>query len=333
MIAINTIFRSTFIKLPPKIITYRSYKTFNKQNFVHELDQRLITGDIYKTKESYSNLTEIISEVLEKNAPTKSKIIRGNQAPFMNKKLSKSIMDKSRIKNKYLKWPSTENVLAYKRLKINLINKSKKIYFQVHAGEGSATGKSFWKTVKPFISTKGTPSSDNIITEAPNDTTINIKEGDSISIKAKDEIRDEKVLVDMFNNHYINIIEKTSGLTPKSIGNSSNPDHDKSTVKEIVESYKTLPSTIKIKECSKNLTRFDFPKLTAADISLIIKSLNPKKATGPDGIPIKAIKYASNAIDSHLSNIIAKDLEINKYSEEPKTALVRSIFKKMKEIK
>ena len=85
----TTIFRSTFIKLPPKILTYRSYKTFDKQNFVHELDQRLVTGDIYKTKDSYSKLTEIISEVLEKHAPTKSKIIRGNQAPFMNKKLSK----------------------------------------------------------------------------------------------------------------------------------------------------------------------------------------------------------------------------------------------------
>ena len=122
----------------------------------------------------------------------------------MNKKLSKSIMDKSRIKNKYLKWPSRENFLAYKKIKNkynNLIKKSKKIYFQVHAGEGSTTGKSFWKTVKPFISTKGTLSSDNIIIEAPNDTTINIKEGDSISIKAKDEIRDEKVLVEMFNNH------------------------------------------------------------------------------------------------------------------------------------
>ena len=132
--------------------------------------------------------------------------------------------------------------------------------------------------------------------------------------------------MEMFNNHHINIVEKTSGLTPKSTGNSSNPDHDKSTVKEIIESYKNQPSIIKIKECSKNLTRFDFPKPTAADISLITKSLNPKKATGPDGIPIKAIKYASNAIDSHLSNIIAKDLEINKYSEEPKTALVRPIF-------
>ena len=37
---VTTIFRSTFIKLPPKTIRYRSYKTFNKQNFVYELDQK-----------------------------------------------------------------------------------------------------------------------------------------------------------------------------------------------------------------------------------------------------------------------------------------------------
>ena len=67
---------------------------------------------------------------------------------------------------------------------------------------------------------------------------------------------------------------------------------------------------------------------TVEDISLIIKSLNPKKATGPDGIPIKVLRYASNATDSHLCNIIGNDIDTNKYSEEPKTALVRPIFKK-----
>ena len=46
---------------------------------------------------------------------------------------------------------------------------------------------------------------------------------------------------------------------------------------------------------------------------------NPRKATGPDFIPLKVIKFASNVIDSHLYNII-KDQEKNKYSEEPKTA-------------
>ena len=54
---------------------------------------------------------------------------------------------------------------------------------------------------------------------------------------------------------------------------------------------------------------------------------NPRKATAPDFIPLKVIKFASNVIDSHLYNIIIKP-EKSKYSEEPKTALVRPIFKK-----
>ena len=175
-----TIFRSTFKKLPPRIIKYRSYKNFNEKNFVYELDQQLIQGDVYKTENSFSKLTEILSETLNKHAPIKSKTVRGNQAPFMNKVISKSIMNKSRIKNKYLKWPSRENYLAYKRIKNkcnNLLKKSKKIYFLKHAGEGSATGKQFWNTVKPFISSKGILSDDNIIIEAQEDSTVNIKGG------------------------------------------------------------------------------------------------------------------------------------------------------------
>ena len=45
---------------------------------------------------------------------------RGNQAKFMTKELRKAIMDQSRLKNKYLKWPSRENVLTYKKAKKHL---------------------------------------------------------------------------------------------------------------------------------------------------------------------------------------------------------------------
>ena len=55
---------------------------------------------------------------------------------------------------------------------------------------------------------------------------------------------------------------------------------------------------------------------------------NSEKATDPDFIPLKIIKFASDVINSHLYNIIIKDLEKSKYSEDPKTALVRPIFKK-----
>ena len=77
---------------------------------------------------------------------------------------------------------------------------------------------------------------DKIIIEAPNDTNLTIKGGNLVSIKAKDEIRDEKIemcnnhLVEMCNNYYINIVEKSSSSAPKSIRNLSDPDHDTCTV-------------------------------------------------------------------------------------------------------
>ena len=57
------IFRSTFIKLPPKTVTYKSYKHFNEKNFVHELDQKLFQGDICKTDNSYSKLPDVCSKL------------------------------------------------------------------------------------------------------------------------------------------------------------------------------------------------------------------------------------------------------------------------------
>ena len=64
-----TIFRSTFIRLPPKIVKYRNYKGFNENIFCHELDQTLIKGEIYKSEDPYSKLTEIFQEILQKHAP------------------------------------------------------------------------------------------------------------------------------------------------------------------------------------------------------------------------------------------------------------------------
>ena len=87
----------------------------------------------------------------------------------------------------------------------------------------------FCNTVKALISSKGTLSNDNII-ESPIGAILTVKGGNLVSIKAKDEIRDEKILVEMFNNHYTNTVEKSSGSPPKSIGSPSNPDNDKCTV-------------------------------------------------------------------------------------------------------
>ena len=93
------------------------------------------------------------------------------------------------------------------------------------------------------------------------------------------------------------------------------------------------PSVSKIK-CNQNETlNFDFPAAEAEDINKIIKSLNPRKVTGPDGIPVKILKIARNVIDSDLKNIINRDIKEKKFPEDAKTALVRPLCKKDDEIK
>ena len=82
---VATIFRSTFIKLPPKFVKYRSYKNFDENKFCRDLYQSLITGDIYKAKDPYTKLTNILHNTLEKHAPLKFKTVREDQATFMNK--------------------------------------------------------------------------------------------------------------------------------------------------------------------------------------------------------------------------------------------------------
>ena len=79
---------------------------------------------------------------------------------------------------------------------------------------------------------------------------------------------------------------------------------------------------------NKRLTRLFLSCVVVSIVRCGLRLKNPRKATGLDFIPLKVIKFALNVIDFHLYNIIIKDLEKNKYSEEPKTVLVIHIFKK-----
>ena len=77
----------------------------------------------------YSNFTGICQNGLKKRVPVKQKKVRGYDALFMTKDLSKAIMNKSKTRNRYLKWPSRENFLAMKSAKnlfSNLIKTNKK---------------------------------------------------------------------------------------------------------------------------------------------------------------------------------------------------------------
>ena len=270
---------------------------------------------MYKSNnEMYSTFTEVFRLVLHKHAPLKVKKVRGNQGPFMTKELRKAIMNKSKIRQKYQKWPSRENFLALTEAKTfcNKLSKSvKKAYFHKVSGKGFVNNTTFWNTVKPFLTNK------DFLT---NKTTAIENKGKIVTDKSK--------LVNLFNSHYINIVEKTLGCPPETEGNPENKTNDIATVQSITPKYQTHPSILNFK--SKNTVKktFDIPTATSEQINKIIKELNAKKATGPDKIPPKTFRLSANIINSYLTNIINSDLLKDSFSGDGKTASVRPIFKK-----
>ena len=191
-----SILRASFKKLPPKIIKYRDQKHFDQKKFLHDLDSKLLQGDLYRNcDDPYDKLSEIFVDILNHHAPLKEKQIKGNHAPFITKKVSKAIMEKSKSRNKYLEWPSRKNYMSYKKSKNkcnSLTKKAKKIFFKEATKDGIMSNKKFWSTVKPFLTNKGGISNDFISVE---------KDGDLIS--------NEKEIVKLFNQNYMNIVENS----------------------------------------------------------------------------------------------------------------------------
>ena len=95
--------KSHFSRLKPKIIQYRNFKTFDKQNFIADVKNADFSFETDDPNEHYSALTNTFSLIVEKHVPLKKKIVRGNHAPFIAKDLRKAIYTRSRLKNKFIK--------------------------------------------------------------------------------------------------------------------------------------------------------------------------------------------------------------------------------------
>ena len=121
------------------------------------------------------------------------------------------------------------------------------------------------------MTNKSAISNENIIIKTQEEEKIKVKDlKNEPHIDANELIKEDKILVELFNNHYINIMEKTSGLAPNCNGNLENPNLDKSTVFDIINKYKDHLRITKIKDLGINKTFSEFIEATTEDIKKII---------------------------------------------------------------
>lgn len=76
----------------------------------------------------------------------------------------------------------------------------------------------------------------------------------------------------------------------------------------------------------KRVTRLFYLVCAVSIVRHGLSRKNPRKATAPDFLPLKFIKFASNFIDSHLCNIITKDLEKKRVLRRAKNSINKTHF-------
>ena len=106
----RTVLKTHFKKKEPIVVDYRKYKYFNEQNFRNDLTRQL---EILSMEHfDYEDFKQIFKVVLDTHAPKKNVVVRGNNAPFMNKTLTKAFMHRSKLKHRFNKTPTTDNKTA-----------------------------------------------------------------------------------------------------------------------------------------------------------------------------------------------------------------------------
>ena len=101
--------------LKPKTIFYRNYKNFDEEKFVTDVKAADFSFSNNDPNENYSVLSDTFSKLVDRHAPLKIIIQRGNHGPFISKEMRKALYARSRLQNKFCKNPSEENERKYKR--------------------------------------------------------------------------------------------------------------------------------------------------------------------------------------------------------------------------
>ena len=303
-----SVFKTFFQKQSPTIVNYRDYNKFNANIFRNELLEQLtnIGDDI-----TYVKFETIFMLLLDLHAPMKTKYIRANNSPFMNKILTKAIMNRSRLRNKFVRYPSHANEYNYKKYRnycTNLFRKEKKKFYNNIDISSITDNKLFWKTVKPFFSEKHFGKKKVILVE-----------GDHI-------ISNDKEVAEIMNSFFSNIVDNLEINEYQNEQFSYNCDDNHIT--NIVSKFIDHPSIIKIRETININESFHFMPVNEQQVKEKIKGLDKRKASTFNGIPSKILAENYDIISPFITKMY-NDSNINlKFPDSLKLADITPTHKK-----
>ena len=96
MMMMMTVLRSHFPVQKPKLITYRDYKNYNRDDFRKEVNDIV---NLYNDEDiDYNIFFNTFLDTFNRHAPKKQKHVRANQCNFMDTEINKAVMTRCKVK-------------------------------------------------------------------------------------------------------------------------------------------------------------------------------------------------------------------------------------------
>ena len=125
-----TVLKSSFAKQKPRVLIYCNYKFFNNTLFRDQVLNKLTNSNLQTSDKDLKHFKETCLSVVNTIAPLKSRFIRANQAPFIDKEIQRAVMVRSKLRKKILKSRSKSDKKAYNKQRnkcVTLLRKTKKL--------------------------------------------------------------------------------------------------------------------------------------------------------------------------------------------------------------
>ena len=301
-----------FRKLPPKVITYRNFSNYDNANFINSLN------DVLNEHENQEHLLndpdcfyKVCVEVLNQHAPQKKKHVRGKNKPFLNKTLSKAIMQRTKLRNKFLKDPTEHNKTSYTKQRnwcVSLLRKEKNEYFANLNEKDIIDNKNFWQTVKPFLSEK-------------------LKSREKITLVENEElVSSEFDIAQRFNQFFSNIV-KNLDIPKYVVGDTLHLNLKNHPTLMAILKYRDHPSIITIKRFRYPTVPFHFSYIDKKTVLKIIRSLSKNKASQETDMPVRVVKENAEYFAEIICSQFNESINSSKCPLSFKLANITPVFK------
>ena len=280
---------SHFRSFVHKTAEVRQLKNFNEDEFLRDLlmNEWNRGSMLNNPNEMWNFWKHLLTSVIDKHAPLKTKRIRNKRSPWITNELLCEIYIRDFLKKKAT---STNDPLIWKEFKgarnkvNNSIKKAKPKYFSEKLDASKCNPRKTWRVINELQSR-----------QCKSTQVSQIKLGQRVFTSSKD-------ISEAFNNHFTSIGQTLAREIP--------------TV-DIDPLYYVKPSD----------RVFSFEWINVQEVVTLVKGIDGRKATGLDNIPCKLLKIAADVVAPSLTCIFNQSLLTGIYPSDWKLAKVTPIFK------